>query len=75
MQASDQAAFSSTTLNDVGPYIVTFSINYKTDFGKIVCVSGSLPELGMWKDFKNNHMKWTDVIFSDLMPCRVIYGC
>ena len=40
-------------------YQVTFRVNYETKPGETVCVLGSLPELGVWKEFKH-HMKWTE---------------
>ena len=47
---------------------VTFEINYKTNYGEIVCVVGNIPELGKsksslkfslgsWKEFKCR-LKW-----------------
>lgn len=36
----------------------TFKVGYETEMGQSLCVVGSIPELGQWKQFKA-HMKWT----------------
>lgn len=40
-------------------YHVHFKVYYKTTFGESICILGSIPELGTWKEFRM-HMKWTD---------------
>lgn len=37
---------------------VTFTLNYKTDYGQIVALVGNHAKLGSWSDFK--WMKWND---------------
>jgi hypothetical protein len=64
VQEAHQEAFASNHVDDSGPYTVEFTINYKTDFGKIVCIAGGLKELGDWHEFSKNHMKWTEVSFT-----------
>ena len=40
-------------------YHLDLRVYYKTTFGESICVVGSIPELGNWKEFKC-HMKWTE---------------
>jgi len=47
------------TLDPRTTYHVDLKVHYKTKFGESICILGSIPELGMWKDFKC-HMRWTD---------------
>ena len=37
------------------PYFARFQINYKTEYGQIVCMAGSIEELG--KGFKDKEKK------------------
>lgn len=39
-------------------YSVTLSVRHETVVGENLCVLGSIPELGMWKEFKCK-MVWT----------------
>jgi len=40
-------------------YALTLKIYYKTVPGESICVLGSIPELGLWKDIVC-HLKWTE---------------
>lgn len=40
-------------------YSVTFKVQMKVNFGETLCVLGSLPELGKWKEYKH-HLQWTE---------------
>jgi hypothetical protein len=40
-------------------YQVTFRVQIKVNFGETICVLGSIPELGKWKEFKY-HLQWTE---------------
>ena len=40
-------------------YQVTFRVKKELGHGQTLCVLGSLPELGNWKEYKHP-MKWTD---------------
>jgi hypothetical protein len=37
---------------------ITFSINYKTEYGQAIAIVGDHPKLGSWKDFTVGCMKW-----------------
>jgi len=39
-------------------FSLTMKIKFKTEFGQALCVVGSIPELGAWKEYKC-HLKWT----------------
>jgi hypothetical protein len=47
----------------IGPnqqlYHVNFKVFYQTIPGESICVLGSIPELGSWKELKC-HLKWTE---------------
>ena len=43
-----------------GGYEVTFRIQYETNPGESLCIIGSSPELGSWKDFSKARLKWTE---------------
>lgn len=38
---------------------VTFRIQYETNFGQNLCLVGDTEELGNWKEFSKNKMRWT----------------
>ena len=40
-------------------YHVNFKVFYQTIPGESICVLGSIPELGSWKELKC-HLKWTE---------------
>ena len=40
-------------------YQVTFKVQIQVNFGETICVLGSIPELGKWKEFKH-HLRWTE---------------
>lgn len=40
-------------------YQITFRVHKEVNYGETLCVLGSIPELGNWKEFKH-HMKWTE---------------
>ena len=40
-------------------YHLTLKIHYETKFGEYLCVAGSIPELGCWKEFRLK-LKWTE---------------
>lgn len=49
-------------------YSVTFRVQIKVNFGETICVLGSIPELGKWKEYKH-HLKWTDGhIWESIVP-------
>ena len=50
---SKAAAYKNIT------YRVTFRVQIKVNFGESICVLGSIPELGKWKEYKH-HLKWTE---------------
>jgi hypothetical protein len=37
---------------------VTFTINYKTEYGQAISIVGDHPKLGSWKDLTIGCMKW-----------------
>ena len=39
---------------------VTFSINYQTERGQYLCISGAIPELGKWDDSEAISLSTTD---------------
>ena len=43
-----------------GGYEVTFRMQYETNLGESLCIIGSSPELGSWKDFSKARLKWTE---------------
>ena len=52
----------ATTAGSFDPkttYEVNFKVYYKTKHGESLCVLGSTPELGSWKEYRC-HMKWTE---------------
>ena len=40
-------------------YQITFRVHKEVNYGETLCVLGSIPELGNWKEFKH-HMKWSE---------------
>jgi hypothetical protein len=55
-----QGAFGSgsKTKQTVNEYQLKLSVKCETKFGQCLCVVGSVPELGSWKELV--HMKWTE---------------
>ena len=45
--------------DDDGYFHLTLNIHYETKFGEYLCVTGDIPELGSWKNFKCR-LQWTD---------------
>jgi len=45
--------------NEQNPKVsITFTINYKTEFGQSISILGDHPKLGNWSDTKAASMKW-----------------
>lgn len=40
-------------------YYLTLSIHYETHFGEYLCVTGDIPELGNWNNFKCR-LQWNE---------------
>ena len=40
-------------------YHINLKLKYHTKFGQSICVMGSIPELGEWKQAKC-HLKWSE---------------
>ena len=38
---------------------IFLKIHFETKFGEYLCVTGNIPELGNWKEFKCK-LKWTE---------------
>ena len=57
--AYNTSPISKNSFDPKTTYQVDFKVYYKTSFGESLCIVGSIPELGQWKEFRC-HMKWTD---------------
>jgi hypothetical protein len=41
------------------PSTINLQVYYESKFGEYLCVTGSIPQLGSWKEFKCL-LKWTE---------------
>ena len=55
-EANTKLTWKNTGLNSLAhkakQYHVTFRVQIKVRYGETICVMGSLPELGKWKEIK-----------------------
>ena len=41
------------------PALLTFKVNYATEYGECISIIGECDAIGAWKDFSKGLMKWT----------------
>lgn len=56
-------------------YMVTFKLNHRVKYGKIICIVGSIMELGKWKEYSINKMKCLDGVWMHDVRISRSRGC